>query len=56
MNEASGWLLDVYADAEDGIILWLLTDDNKRLRLQMDFAVTFYAAGILVSCGRHGNF
>ncbi len=45
MNEASGWLLDMYADAEDGIILWLLTDDNKRLRLQMDFAVTFYTAG-----------
>jgi DNA polymerase-2 len=45
MDEASGWLLDVYADTEDGIILWLLTDDDKRLRLHMDFAVTFYAAG-----------
>lgn len=45
MTEATGWLLDVYADDEDGVILWLLTDDNKRLRLRMDFDVTFYAAG-----------
>ena len=45
MDEASGWLLDVYADQDSGIVLWLLTDDDKRLRLRMDFAVTFYAAG-----------
>ncbi|MDL1944602.1 hypothetical protein FBQ99_19915 [Chloroflexi bacterium CFX2] len=45
MNEATGWLLDVYADEEDGIVLWLLTEDDRRLRLRMDFDVTFYAAG-----------
>lgn len=45
MDEATGWLLDVYADHEGGIILWLLTDDDKRLQLRMDFSVTFYAAG-----------
>lgn len=45
MDEASGWLLDVYADQDSGIVLWLLTDDDKRLRLRMDFPVTFYAAG-----------
>ena len=44
MAEAIGWLLDVYAE-EDGITLWLLSDDNKRLRLRMDFDVTFYVAG-----------
>ena len=44
MNEATGWLLDVYAE-EDGVTLWLLTDDDKRLRLRMEFSVTFYAAG-----------
>ncbi len=44
MAEAIGWLLDVYAD-EDGIALWLLTEDDKRLRLHMDFDITFYAAG-----------
>jgi len=44
MAEAIGWLLDVYAE-EDGIALWLLTDDDKRLCLHMDFDITFYAAG-----------
>jgi DNA polymerase-2 len=45
MDEAIGWLLDVYADTEGGITLWLLTDDGKRLQLRMDFSVTFYVAG-----------
>ena len=31
MNEATGWLLDVYTE-EDGIILWLLADDDQRLQ------------------------
>jgi DNA polymerase-2 len=44
MNEATGWLLDVYAE-QDGITLWVLTDDDQRLRLRMDFNVTFYVAG-----------
>jgi DNA polymerase-2 len=45
MDEATGWLLDVYADRDDGIVVWLLADDGRRLRLRMDFPVTFYAAG-----------
>ena len=45
MNECTGWLLDVYADAEEGLILWLLCDSGKRLRLRMDFLITFYASG-----------
>lgn len=44
MTEAIGWLLDVYAE-EDGITLWLLTDDDKRLHLRMEFVVTFYVSG-----------
>ncbi len=44
MAETIGWLLDVYAE-EDGITLWLLTDDDKRRCLHMDFDTTFYAAG-----------
>ena len=44
MAETTGWLLDVYAE-EDGITLWLLTDDDKRLHLRMEFDITFYAAG-----------
>ncbi|HMN01044.1 MAG TPA: DNA polymerase domain-containing protein, partial [Anaerolineales bacterium] len=45
MNEQTGWLLDVYADSEGGIILWLLTDNDQRLCLRVKFPVTFYAAG-----------
>lgn len=44
MNEAIGWLLDVYAE-EDGITLWLLAEDGKRLHLRMDFDITLYVAG-----------
>lgn len=44
MDEATGWLLDVYAE-EQGITLWLLTDDDKRLHLRMEFDITFYAVG-----------
>jgi len=44
MAEAIGWLLDVYAE-EDGITLWLLTENKERLHLRMKFEVAFYAAG-----------
>ncbi|MEP0805426.1 MAG: hypothetical protein HRF47_08035 [Chloroflexota bacterium] len=44
MTEAIGWLLDVYAE-EDGITLWLLAEDGKRLHLRMDFDITLYVAG-----------
>ena len=43
--EHTGWLLDVYADTQDDLVLWLLSDSGERLRLRMDFSVTFYAAG-----------
>jgi len=45
MNEHTGWLLDFYGDTQDGLIMWLLSDSGERLRLRMNFPVTFYAAG-----------
>ena len=45
MIERTGWLLDVYADPQDGVALWLLSEDGQRLRLRQPFPVTFYAAG-----------
>ena len=45
MPELSGWLLDLYEDAADGLTLWLLADDGRRLRLIQLFPVTFYSAG-----------
>ena len=45
MPELSGWLLDLFADPQGGVVLWLLGDDGKRHRLRQPFPVTFYAAG-----------
>ena len=44
MNEATGWLLDVYAN-ETELILWIISDDGTRQRLRQTFPITFYAAG-----------
>jgi DNA polymerase II len=42
--EYTGWLLDVYPDAQ-GVTVWLIGDDGLRRRLRCNFPVTFYAAG-----------
>lgn len=44
-NEHTGWLLDVYADTEDGVILWLLDEDGQRRRFRLPFLSPFYVAG-----------
>jgi DNA polymerase-2 len=44
MTEHHGWLLDLYADPQDGVVVWLINKDGP-LRLQQNFPVTFYAAG-----------
>ncbi len=41
----SGWLLDLYADHEQGVVLWVLGDDGKRHYFTHDFPVTFFAGG-----------
>ncbi len=43
--ETTGWLIDLYADHRDGLVLWLLGEDGVRLRLHQPFPITFYAAG-----------
>ncbi|MCC6604736.1 MAG: hypothetical protein IT327_16120 [Anaerolineae bacterium] len=45
MAELRGWLLDLYADEADGLVLWLLAEDGRRLRLTQHFSLTFYAHG-----------
>jgi len=45
MAEAYGWLLDLFADRQSGIVLWFVCDAHKRLRLRQDFPVRFYARG-----------
>jgi DNA polymerase-2 len=45
MNEIVGWLLDIYADSEEGVVLWLLGEDGQRYRLRHWLPINFYAAG-----------
>jgi DNA polymerase-2 len=45
MAEYTGWFLDVYADWEDGVTVWLLGEDGERRRFRQNFPVSFYAAG-----------
>jgi DNA polymerase-2 len=45
MAELTGWLLDLYADIQPGLVLWLIGEDGQRHRLTQDFPITFYAAG-----------
>jgi DNA polymerase II len=40
-----GWLLDLYADLQDGVVLWMIERGGGRIRLQQVFPVMFYAAG-----------
>src|SRR4030042_274449 len=45
MAEFKGWLLDLFADTQSGIVLWLVGEDGRRHRLTQDFPIPFYAAG-----------
>jgi len=45
MIELRGWLLDVYEDEDQGVILWLAGEDGRRHRFSHTFPVTFYAGG-----------
>lgn len=43
--ELAGWLLDLYADPQGDIGLWLIGENGQRHHLRQSFPVTFYAAG-----------
>lgn len=45
LSAKSGWLLDLYPGGEKGLKVWMLTDDDERLCLEMAFPVTIYAVG-----------
>ena len=50
MTELCGWLFDIYADPQDGLVLWLLEETKQGeptipRRFTQSFPVTFYAAG-----------
>lgn len=45
VDEISGWLLDVYADTNQGVVVWLLGVDGERYQLKQSFHTTFFATG-----------
>ncbi len=40
-----GWLLDLYEDDQEGLCLWFIGEDGRRVRLSQPLPVAFYAAG-----------
>ena len=45
-NEVHGWLLDIYPDPDQGVILWFLDEDGvRRHRLHQPFPTSFYVHG-----------
>ncbi len=44
-DEITGWLLDVYADTNQGVLVWLLGDDGGRYQLRQPFQTTFFVTG-----------
>jgi DNA polymerase-2 len=44
-GQLRGWLLDLYDDPEDGLRLWFITEEGKRICLHQSMEVTFYASG-----------
>jgi DNA polymerase II len=44
-DELTGWLLDLYADTDEGVVIWLLAEAGERLRFRLPFFTSFYAAG-----------
>ncbi len=45
MPESTGWLLDLFEDPDQGLILYFIATDGQRLRLHQQFPITFYALG-----------
>ena len=41
----TGWLLDLYPDPQGQVTLWLLADDEQRLRFVLPLMASFFAAG-----------
>ena len=45
-NEINGWLLDIYPDPDQGLIIWMLDEDGtRRHRLHQPFPTSFYVHG-----------
>ncbi len=45
MAEFTGWLLDLFEDPQEDLILYFINQDGTRWRLHCPFPITFYALG-----------
>ncbi|MGE5250992.1 MAG: DNA polymerase domain-containing protein [Bacteroidota bacterium] len=45
MTQYTGWLFDIYARPDQGIVIWLVGEDGKPYCFHRDFEVVFYASG-----------
>ncbi len=45
MPEFTGWLLDLFEDPREGLVLYFIDEQGPRWRLTRPFPVTFYALG-----------
>ena len=45
MPEFTGWLLDLFEDPREGLVLYFIDEKGPRHRLRQSFPVTFYALG-----------
>lgn len=45
MREFTGWLLDLFEDPREGLVLYFIDQNGTRCRLTRPFPVTFYALG-----------
>ena len=45
MPEFTGWLLDLFEDPREGLVLYFIDEQGPRWRLSRTFPVTFYALG-----------
>jgi DNA polymerase-2 len=45
MPEFTGWLLDLFEDPREGLILYFIDENGARHRLSQPFPITFYALG-----------
>jgi DNA polymerase-2 len=44
----TGWLFDVYAHTEEGLVIWLIGEDGQRHRLRQKLPIKFHAHGTSV--------
>ena len=54
--EHTGWLFDLYAHPQKGVVLWLLGENGRPQCFHHDVAITFYAGGAAARLKELGVF